>query len=55
MIEEANKNLNKNPEDYKNSNDNLVFGIVCLEMDDSMTSIVANSLNINVKSKSTIY
>lgn len=35
--------------------DMIVFGIICLEMDDSMTSYTANAFSISYKDKRSIY
>ena len=50
-VERINKILVQSSPDKTGSSDNLIFGIICLEMDDSMTSIAANVFNINIHSK----
>lgn len=37
------------------SSEKLIFGIICLEMDDSMTTITANNFDIHIDSKKAIY
>ena len=55
LLEEKNRTFNQPDEKIYNPNEDIVFGIICLEDDDSMTSIVANSFRIPIKSKKDIY
>ena len=54
-VEDINKILTKSSPDKLGSSDQLIFGIICLEMDDSMTTITANNFDIKIQSKKDIY
>lgn len=47
-VEEINKILTKSSPDKTGSSEQLIFGIICLEMDDSMTTITANNFDITI-------
>jgi hypothetical protein len=47
-VEEINKVLTKSSPDKTGSSEQLIFGIICLEMDDSMTTITANNFDIKI-------
>lgn len=54
-VENINKKLVEINPKNTSASEQLIFGIICLEMDNSMTSMVANNFNIKIKSKQDIY
>ncbi len=55
ILKEKNLNFEKTKDGTSDERDELIFGIVCLEMDDSMTTYTAKAFKITKYNKKEIY